>query len=83
MSERAKALLRDAHNLDNDLTKKARDFIKKNKGKKVPKGYEVSHEIPLYTRRTAAGKRKLDKVGNMKTQKSQLIELGTKKRGSI
>jgi len=68
MSERAKALVRDAKNPKSDLTKEAREFILKNEGKNVPKGYEVSHKIPLYTRRTAAGKRKLDKARNMKTE---------------
>lgn len=68
MAERAKALMRDAKNPKSDLSKEAREFILKHKGQKVPKGYEVSHEIPLYTRRTAEGKRKLDKARNMKTQ---------------
>ena len=42
--------------------------MKKNKGDKVPKGYEVSHERPLFNARTVAGKRKLDQADNMKTQ---------------
>ncbi|GGE45592.1 intein [Pedobacter psychrotolerans] len=68
MSERRKALLRDAADTNSGLSDKAREFIKKNDGNKVPKGHEVSHEKPLYTRRTSEGKRKLDKAENMKTQ---------------
>lgn len=68
MAERRKALLRDAKDPKSGLSDKARDFINKNDGNKVPKGHEVSHEKPLYTRRTPAGKRKLDKASNMKTQ---------------
>lgn len=68
MAERRKALLRDAKDADSGLSDKARDFINKNNGNKVPKGHEVSHEIPLYTAKTPAGKRSLDKAGNMKTQ---------------
>lgn len=68
MAERRKALLRDAKDPDSGLSDSARDFINKNNGNKVPKGHEVSHEKPLYTRRTPAGKRKLDKAENMKTQ---------------
>jgi hypothetical protein len=69
MAERRKALLRDAADPNSGLSKKARDEIKKSKGKNVPKGHEVSHEIPLYNARTVAGKRKLDKAKNMKTQR--------------
>jgi Pretoxin HINT domain/Domain of unknown function (DUF4280) len=69
MSERRKALLRDAADPKSGLSKNARDQIEKSTGKKVPKGHEVSHEKPLYTRRTPAGKRKLDKAENMKTQR--------------
>ncbi|NQX37663.1 intein C-terminal splicing region/intein N-terminal splicing region [Pedobacter steynii] len=68
MAERRKTLLRDAKDPKSELSDKARDFIKKNDGNKVPKGHEVSHEKPLYTRTTPAGKRKLDKASNMKTQ---------------
>ncbi len=69
MAERRKALLRDAEDINSGLSDKARDFIKANDGKKVPKGFEVSHEKPLYTRRSAEGKRKLDRAENMKTQR--------------
>lgn len=69
MAERKKALLRDAADPNSGLSKSARDQIKKSKGNKVPRGHEVSHEKPLYTRRTPAGKRKLDKADNMKTQR--------------
>lgn len=68
MSERAKALLRDARDPNSGLSQRARDQIIKSDGRKVPRGHEVSHEIPLYTARTPAGKRSLDKAGNMKTQ---------------
>ncbi len=32
----------------------------------MPKG-QVSHEVPLYTEKTFAGKKSLDKADNMKT----------------
>ncbi len=48
MSERKKALLRDANDPNSGLSNRARKFILDNKGNKVPKGYEVSHEKPLY-----------------------------------
>ncbi len=35
----------------------------------MPKGYEVDHTKPLYTKKTIEGKRKLDKAENMKTMK--------------
>ena len=69
MSERRKALLRDANNPNSGLSNRARKTILDSKGNKVPKGYEVSHEKPLYTRTTNEGKAKLDKVSNMKTQR--------------
>ena len=68
MAERRKALLRDANDPNSDLTPEAREFIKKNNGNKVPEGYEVSHEEPLYTRTTHEGKAELDTADNMKTQ---------------
>lgn len=68
MAERRKALLRDAKDPKSELSDRARKFIKENDGNKVPKGHEVSHEVPLYTARTPAGKRSLDKAKNMKTQ---------------
>ncbi|MCL4709085.1 pre-toxin TG domain-containing protein [bacterium] len=67
MSERRKALLRDANDPKSKLSDKARDFIKESDGKNVPQGYEVSHEEPLYTK--PKGKRcELDVADNMKTQ---------------
>lgn len=68
MAERRKALNRDALDPNADLSDEARDFIKKNDGKNVPEGYEVSHEEPLYTRRTPEGKKEIDVADNMKTQ---------------
>ena len=67
MSERRKALLRDANDPKSGLSQEARDFIKDNNGYKVPKGHEVSHEVPLYTEKTVEGKKKLDVAKNMKT----------------
>ena len=68
MSERQKALLRDADDPHADLSDEAREFIKENNGKKVPENYEVSHEEPLYTRSTYEGKAEIDVAENMKTQ---------------
>ncbi len=34
----------------------------------MPKGYEVSHEKPLYTGKSVDEKRALDRASNMKTQ---------------
>ena len=68
MSERQKALLRDADDPHADLSDEAREFIKENNGKKVPENYEVSHEEPLYTRSTHEGKAEIDVAENMKTQ---------------
>ena len=59
MSERKKALLRDAADPKSGLSDRARNFIKQHKGDKVPKGQEVSHEVPLCNARTVGGKRKL------------------------
>jgi len=67
-AERKKALLRDANDPNSDLTPEAREFIKKHNGEKVPEGYEVSHEIPLYVEPTKAGKKELDVSDNMLTQ---------------
>ncbi|HYO55926.1 hypothetical protein [Archangium sp.] len=65
-SEVKKTLLRDAANPKSTLDATARAFILKTKGEQVPKGYEVSHKIPLYTlphsRRCT-----LDKAWNMET----------------
>ncbi|SMB87955.1 Zn-binding Pro-Ala-Ala-Arg (PAAR) domain-containing protein, incolved in TypeVI secretion [Pasteurella testudinis DSM 23072] len=69
LSERRKALLRDAKNPKTDLDNKARQYIQDNNGKKVPKGYEVSHEEPLYTADTIDKKKKLDIADNMLTQR--------------
>ena len=35
----------------------------------MPKGYEVDHTKPLYTKKTIKGKQKLDKAENMKTMR--------------
>jgi Domain of unknown function (DUF4150) len=66
-SERRKALLRDAEDVDADLDEDARQFIRDHNGDNVPPEHEVSHEEPLYTK--PKGERcKLDKADNMKTQ---------------
>ncbi|MBC8017396.1 MAG: DUF4150 domain-containing protein [Verrucomicrobia bacterium] len=66
-SERRKTLKRDAEDSNSQLDQKARDHIKETDGKKVPGGYEVSHDTPLYTERTIEGKRSLDTADNMTT----------------
>lgn len=81
MSERKKALMRDAKDPNSDLSDRARKFILDNKGNKVPKGYEVSHEKPLYTRRSVEGKKKLDVESNMKTQRKSAHRKRHKKCG--
>ena len=68
MSERRKALLRDAADSGSGLSRAARAFIVANDGQRVPKGYEVSHETPLYTR-PAAKRCELDTAENMRTQR--------------
>lgn len=68
MSERRKALLRDADDPAADLTDEARQYIKDNNGNKVPENYEVSPEEPLYTRKNNEGKSEIDVADNMKTQ---------------
>ncbi|WP_110955872.1 hypothetical protein [Anaerosinus massiliensis] len=70
-SERRKALLRDANDPNSGLSPEAREYIKKTKGNNVPKGYEVSHEKPLYTGKTVEQKKELDKMDNMKTQEKK------------
>ena len=67
MSERRKALQRDAADPDSKLTKEQRDFIKENNGHRVPKDCEVAHGKPLYTKNTIEGKKALDTSDNMKT----------------
>jgi Domain of unknown function (DUF4150) len=67
MSERRKALLRDADDPHSGLSQEARDHIKKTNGESVPTGYEVSHERPLYTAETIGEKKALDVADNMKT----------------
>ena len=67
MSERRKALLRDAYDPNSMLAQEARDFIIQTNGYKVPEGYEVSHKIPLYTQKTNEGKKALDVSDNMET----------------
>lgn len=68
MSQRRKALLRDARDETSDLTEEQRKFILDNNGNKVPEGVEVSHERPLYTAKTIEGKKALDVPDNMKSQ---------------
>lgn len=68
MSQRRKALLRDADDPNSGLSQKQRDYIKATNGNNVPPGMEVSHETPLYTAKTVEGKRALDVSDNMKTQ---------------
>ena len=65
-------MLRDADDPNSGLSQEARDYIKENKGKRVPEGYEVSHETPLYTKKTIEGKKELDKADNMKTQEKEI-----------
>lgn len=66
-SARREALLRDAEDPDSELSERARAFIRRTRGARVPPGYEVSHETPLYTK--ARGERcTLDRAENMKTQ---------------
>jgi len=71
-SERRKALLRDANDPNSGLPEEARKFIIKHDGWRVPEGYEVSHETPLYTAKTTKGKEKLDVASNMKTQEKSV-----------
>lgn len=66
-AERRKALLRDAEDPNSKLDKEARQFVTDTNGENVPTGYEVSHEIPLYTAKTIEGKKALDVADNMKT----------------
>ena len=68
ITERKKALMRDANDPNSGLSNRARKQIIDSKGNKVPKGYEVSHEKPLYNARTEEGKKALDKMDNMKTE---------------
>jgi hypothetical protein len=75
MSERRKALLRDAKDPNSDLGQKERDFVKDTNGYKVPKDFEVSHETPLYTAKTNEGKKALDIAENMKTQSKDMHRL--------
>ncbi len=78
-AERRKALLRDAKDPNSGLSDRARKQILDSNGKKVPKGYEVDHKKPLYTKKTIEGKRKLDKADNLKTiRKSEHKKLHTK-----
>ena len=64
---RRAALKRDAIDSSSDLSAAARTFIIRHDGYKVPKGYEVSHEEPLYTMPNSE-RCKLDTADNMKTQ---------------
>lgn len=78
MSERKKALLRDAKDYDSGLSDDARKYIKDTNGNKVPDkkynkdytgidDYAVHHEEPLYTEKSLEGKKALDKSDKMKT----------------
>ncbi|MCF6348448.1 MAG: DUF4280 domain-containing protein [Flavobacteriaceae bacterium] len=71
-AERKKALMRDALDSDSGLSDRARKQILDSKGNKVPKGHEVSHEKPLYTGKTVAEKKALDRASNMKTQQKSV-----------
>lgn len=72
MSERRKALQRDATDPKSGLTKEQRDYIKANNGKRVPKDCEVSHNEPLELGKTYERKKALDTADNMTTmQKSE------------
>lgn len=66
-SERKKALLRDAADPKADLSPEARAFVQKHNGDRVPPGYEVSHEEPLYTK-SNEDKCEIDVESNMKTE---------------
>jgi hypothetical protein len=50
------------------LSDRAREFIRKHNGNRVPRGHEVSHEEPLYTK-PKSERCDLDKADNMKTQR--------------
>lgn len=65
-------MLRDANDSNVEISDRARKYIIENDGRKVPLGYEVSHEKPLYIKSTIEGKKKLDVAGNMKTQKKSM-----------
>lgn len=79
-SERRKALLNDAANPKSDLSPTARRFILKHRGYRVPRGYEVSHEKPLYMEPRAT-RCTLDHAGNMKTQQKSVHRRRHKKCG--
>jgi len=66
-SARREALLRDAYDPHSGLSLRARAFIIRTGGYKVPFGYEVSHEEPLYTK-ARFERCTLDNASNMKTQ---------------
>ncbi|MFD2287258.1 DUF4280 domain-containing protein [Pedobacter petrophilus] len=79
ISERKKALIRDAKDPNSGLSDKARKEILQSKGDNVPKGHEVDHTEPLYTGRSIAEKQALDKEYNMKTmRKSEHKKLHTR-----
>lgn len=67
VSARRAALLRDAEDPGSDLSERARAFIRRTGGYRVPPGYEVSHEKPLYTL-PRDQRCTLDEPSNMKTQ---------------
>ncbi|PBJ14605.1 hypothetical protein [Flavobacterium sp. ACN6] len=61
------ALLRGVNDPNSGLSQEARDFNIENNGNKVPPGYKVSHEQPLYTASSNEGKAGLDNSDNMRT----------------
>ena len=67
MTARREALLRDAQDPKSGLSTQARAFIIRTDGYRVPRGYEVSHEVPLYTKPRST-RCTLDEASNMKTQ---------------
>jgi len=79
-SARREALLRDAEDPGSGLSPRARAFIVKFGGRRVPYGYEVSHEKPLYTK-SRSTRCKLDRASNMKTQQKTVHRKRHKKCG--
>jgi hypothetical protein len=68
LKQRRRALLRDARDPQSGLSDRARQYIIRTRGARVPTGYEVSHEIPLYTR-PPSQRCLLDRAWNMRTQR--------------
>lgn len=80
MTARREALLRDARDPKSGLSDRARAFIIRHDGHRVPWGYEVSHETPLYTE-PRAKRCTLDTAENMKTQQRWVHRKRHKKCG--